>query len=71
MRSRAKLLAELEEKGLKNNELSALAEESGSVATSAEEGYDPYDNPGVHKSMPDEVAFTARRSTRSKQGRRR
>ena len=29
--------------------------------SAGDDGYDPYDNPGIHKVMTDERAFTTRR----------
>ena len=44
MKSRAILLAELEEKSRKNKQLE-VEKKPGHAA-----GYDPYDNPGVHRA---------------------
>ena len=35
------------------------------------DGYNPYDNPGIHKVMTDDRAFTTRRPDHSKRGGRR
>ena len=52
MTTRAELLADLEEKRIKNNNLETkvnLVSELGS----ADGGYDPYDNPGIPRELPD------------------
>jgi len=59
MNSRAKLLAELEEKGQKNKNLSLSMGELQASEPGPAEGYNPYDNPGVHKSAG--IDDTARR----------
>ena len=59
MKSRAELLAELEEKRLENNRINNYPE-----VFSIEEphlGYDPYDNPSLGKEMPDDADITLRR----------
>ena len=61
MGSRAKLLAELEEKSRKNIELEGTPCEEYELMSAGDDGYDPYDNPGIHKVMTDERAFTTRR----------
>ncbi len=48
MNSRAILLAELEEKSHKNKELGIRSGKP--EVPGAGEGYDPYDNPGTHKT---------------------
>ena len=48
MNSRAILLAELEEKSHKNKELRDRSGEREVAGLG--EGYDPYDNPGIHKT---------------------
>ena len=61
MKSRAELLAELEEKRLENNriptDLNVLSIEEPEAAG----GYDPYDNPSLGKEMPDDADITERR----------
>jgi len=64
MRSRAELLAELENNRHKNkklrtevNTLSILDGESG-------QGYDPYDNPGTSRELPDGIDPGARHRKR-------
>ena len=57
MNSRAILLAELEEKSQKNKELDVSSAEMRLSEPGLGEGYDPYDNPGTHKTThPDETA---------------
>ena len=50
MNSRAILLAELEEKSHKNKELRARSGEREVTRPGLGEGYDPYNNPGIHKT---------------------
>ena len=58
MNSRAILLAELEEKRSKNKELAVETSEIQASVAGLGEGYDPYDNPGTHKSSrPDGKAL--------------
>ena len=65
MNSRAILLAELEEKSQKNKELEAEAGEMQAAEPGPAGGYDPYDNPGTHKtSRVDDTA--TRRVLRSR-----
>lgn len=59
MNSRAKLLAELEEKSQKNRDLSLRTGELQASEPGLAEGYNPYDNPGVHKTA--RIDDTARR----------
>ena len=59
MNSRAILLAELEEKRSKNKELAVDTSEMQVSEPGLGEGYDPYDNPGTHKSS--DLADTATR----------
>lgn len=61
MKSRAELLAEIEENRLINkgilpkvNDVSLLEPEAGG-------GYNPYDNPGLGKELPDGADITSRR----------
>ncbi|MDJ0711427.1 MAG: hypothetical protein QNJ14_13615 [Woeseiaceae bacterium] len=61
MKSRAELLAEIEEKRLRNK---SLGEEVNSISLQepdAPSGYDPYDNPGLSKELPDGADITLRR----------
>lgn len=50
MNSRAILLAELEEKSRKNKSLDKRADGLQASESGFAEGYDPYDNPGIHKT---------------------
>lgn len=61
MKSRAELLAELEEKRLKNNNIQPEIEVFSLEEPEATGGYDPYDNPGLGKEMPDDADITERR----------
>lgn len=59
MNSRAILLAELEEKSQKNRELGVNTGELQLSEPGLGDGYNPYDNPGTHKTAP--VDDTAQR----------
>jgi hypothetical protein len=61
MKSRAELLAEIEEKRWKNKAVQAEANELSIAEPEAASGYDPYDNPGLGKALPDGADITARR----------
>jgi hypothetical protein len=61
MKSRAELLAELEEKRLENNKIPKDLEVISIEESEAAVGYDPYDNPSLGKEMPDDADITARR----------
>ena len=66
MKSRAELLAELEEKRLENNNIPSDIEVLSIDVLAIEDpgaavGYDPYDNPGLGKEMPDDADITERR----------
>lgn len=61
MKSRAELLAELEEKRLENNKIPMDLEVFSIAEPESEVGYDPYDNPGLCKEMPDDADITERR----------
>lgn len=71
MSSRAKLLAELEEKSQVDNRPQAPVHEPQSLVAPIDEGYDPYDNPGIHKTMPDDPTLTKRRRVKRRRGFRR
>ncbi len=60
MKSRAELLAELEEKRIENNKKKLDIDELSIVEPGAPRGYDPYDNPSVGKELPDSAALAAR-----------
>ena len=61
MKSRAELLAELEEKRLENNRIAIDLEAISIEDPEAAGGYDPYDNPSLGKEMPDDADITSRR----------
>jgi hypothetical protein len=61
MTSRAELLAELEEKRLKNKEIERKLDKFSISGPSEQAGYDPYDNPSLGKELPDDADITARR----------
>ena len=61
MKSRAELLAELEENRRENNEIRANLDRISILEPEAADGYDPYDNPRLGKTLPDDVDITARR----------
>lgn len=61
MKSRAELLAELEEKRRENNKIRANLDSLSISEPEAARGYDPYNNPSLGKTLPDDVDITARR----------
>lgn len=61
MKSRAELLAEIEEKRLENNSLPAKFNELSIEEPDAADGYNPYNHPGQRKELPDDADITARR----------
>lgn len=61
MKSRAELLAELEEKRLEKNKIPLDLEVFSIAEPESEVGYDPYDNPSLGKEMPDDADITERR----------
>jgi hypothetical protein len=68
MKSHAELLAEIEEKHLKNNKVSNKPHKI-SIIESDTGGYDPYDNPGQCTKLPDGVdIFERRRSIKRRRG---
>ena len=71
MKSRAELLAELEEKRLQDkrldNEVNAISLEE----PEARQGYNPYDHPGRSKELPDGADITLRRRAIMRRKRRR
>ncbi|MCG8370191.1 MAG: hypothetical protein MJA32_06730 [Proteobacteria bacterium] len=71
MKSRAELLAELEENRRKNNGVEQDSDVFSIVEPESADGYDPYDNPGLGKEIPDGVDITARRRAIMLRGRRR
>ena len=61
MKTRAELLAELEEKRLENNKIRANLEELSINEPEATGGYNPYDNPSLAKAVRDANDITYRR----------
>ncbi len=61
MKSRAELLAEIEEKRWENKAFQDELEAFSIAEPEAASGYDPYDNPGLGKELPDGADITARR----------
>lgn len=70
MKSRAELLAEIEEKRLESNEMKSTLNELSLTDPEAGDGYNPYDNPGLGKELPDDADITARRREILGRGRR-
>lgn len=70
MNSRAELLAEIEEKRLESNEIKSTLNELSLRDPEAGDGYNPYDNPGLGKELPDDADITARRREILGRGRR-
>jgi len=70
MNSRAELLAEIEEKRLESNEMKITLNELSLADPEAGDGYNPYDNPGLGKELPDDADITARRREILGRGRR-
>lgn len=70
MNSRAELLAEIEEKRLESNEMKSTLNELSLRDPEAGDGYNPYDNPGLGKELPDDADITARRREILGRGRR-
>ena len=71
MKSRAELLAELEEKRLENNKIQSNLEELSISEPESAGGYDPYDNPSLCKEIPDGADITSRRRRIALRNRRR
>ena len=61
MKSRAELLAEIEENRLINRELPSKLKDISLMEREADGGYNPYNNPGLGKELPDGADITARR----------
>ncbi len=61
MKSRAELLAEIEEKRLESSEIELNVDELSIIGPEAGVGYNPYNNPGLGKELPDDADITARR----------
>jgi len=61
MKSRAELLAELEENRIETKKIHTNLNELSVLEPEAADGYNPYDNPGLGKELPDGADITARR----------
>jgi hypothetical protein len=61
MKSRAELLAEIEEKRRENKVIPAEVNEFSIAEPEAVSGYDPYDNPGLGKQLRGGADIVARR----------
>ncbi|RZV33675.1 MAG: hypothetical protein EX272_14470 [Chromatiales bacterium] len=61
MKSRAELLAEIEENRLINRDISSKLKDISLMEREADGGYNPYNNPGLGKELPDGADITARR----------
>ena len=61
MKSRAELLAEIEENRLESNRLEVNFNELSIAEPDDPNGYNPYDHPGRPKEIPDDADITARR----------
>ena len=71
MKSRAELLAEIEEKRLKKKCLSDEVNVLSIQEPDTVHGYDPYDHPGRSKELPDGADITLRRRAVMRRKRRR
>ena len=71
MKSRAELLAEIEEKRLQSKKIQSNLNELSLADPEAGDGYNPYNNPGLGKELPDDADITARRREILRRGRRR
>ena len=61
MKTRASLLAELEEKRRKNNKIELNLKVDSPFTAETDAGYDPYDNPSLGKEVNDPAEIAARR----------
>ena len=61
MKSRAELLAEIEEKRLESNKIKPNLNDLSISELEASGGYNPYNNPSLCKELPDDADITARR----------
>ena len=61
MKSRAELLAEIEENRLESKEIQGKLDELSISEPGSGDGYNPYDHPGQPKEIPDGADITARR----------
>ena len=71
MKSRAELLAEIEEKRLESNKIQSNLNGLSLIEAEAGDGYNPYNNPGLSKKLPDDADITARRRKIMQKRRRR
>lgn len=60
MKSRAELLAEIEEKRLENKNIEDFSIVDSKLVPDPAGGYDPYDNPGRRKQIRDVDEFVLR-----------
>jgi len=61
MKSRAELLAEIEEKRLESSKIKNNLNDLSLAEPDSGDGYNPYNNPGLVKELPDGADITARR----------
>lgn len=61
MKSRAELLAELEEKRLESKKIQMNLNDISISEPEAVDGYNPYNNPSLGMELPDDTDITARR----------
>ena len=61
MKSRAELLAEIEENRLINIDITPKLKHISLSEPELDRGYNPYNNPGLGKELPDGADITARR----------
>jgi hypothetical protein len=61
MKSRAELLAEIEENRLINIDIAPKLKDISLSEPGLDRGYNPYNNPGLGKELPDGADITARR----------
>lgn len=71
MKSRAQLLAELEEKRLQDKGLGQKVDVLSLEEPAATQGYNPYDHPGRSKELPDDADIALRRRATMRRKRRR
>ena len=71
MKSRAELLAEIEENRLINKGIAPKFKGISLSEPEADGGYNPYNNPGQGKELPDGADITARRREIMRRRRRR
>ena len=71
MKSRAELLAEIEENRLINIDIAPKLKDISLSEPEFDRGYNPYNNPGLGKELPDGADITARRREIMRRRRRR